>query len=33
MSKVAPTAKAMGVDIDQLNAALATVVATTRQAP
>jgi len=33
MSKVASTANAMGVDVDQLNAQLATVVATTRQAP
>jgi len=33
MSKVASTADTMGVDIDQLNAQLATVVATTRQAP
>jgi TP901 family phage tail tape measure protein len=33
MSKVASTASTMGVDIDQLNAQIATVVATTRQAP
>ena len=33
MSKVASTASAMGVNVDQLNAQLATVVATTRQAP
>ena len=33
MSKVASTANTMGVDIDQLNAQIATVVATTRQAP
>ena len=33
MSKVASTANTMGVDIDQLNAQLATVIATTRQAP
>jgi len=33
MSKVASTANAMGVDVDQLNAQIATVVATTRQAP
>jgi len=33
MSRVASTASNMGVDIDQLNAQIATVVATTRQAP
>ena len=33
MSKVASTANAMGVDVDQLNAQIATIVATTRQAP
>ena len=33
MSKVASTANIMGVDADQLNAQLATVIATTRQAP
>jgi hypothetical protein len=33
MSKVASTANAMGVNVDQLNAQIATVVATTRQAP
>ena len=33
MSKVAATANVMGVDIDQLNAQIATVVATTRLAP
>jgi len=33
MSKVASTANVMGVDVDQLNAQIATVVATTRQAP
>ena len=33
MSKVASTASTMGVDVDQLNAQIATVVATTRQAP
>ena len=33
MSKVASTANTMGVDIDQLNAQIATIVATTRQAP
>jgi len=33
MSKVASTANNMGVDVDQLNAQLATVIATTRQAP
>ena len=33
MSKVASTANAMGVDIDQLTAQLATIIATTRQAP
>jgi len=33
MSKVAATANVMGVDIDQLNAQIATVVAVTRQAP
>jgi len=33
MSKVASVANNMGVDIDQLNAQIATVVATTRQAP
>jgi TP901 family phage tail tape measure protein len=33
MSKVASTANTMGVDIDQLNAQIATVVATTKQAP
>lgn len=33
MSKVASTANTMGVDIDQLNAQIATAVATTRQAP
>ena len=33
MSKVASTANTMGVDVDQLNAQIATVVATTRQAP
>ena len=32
-SKVASTASAMGVNVDQLNASLATVIATTRQAP
>ena len=33
MSKVASTANVMGVDVDQLTAQLATVIATTRQAP
>ena len=33
MSKVASAANIMGVDIDQLNAQLATVVSVTRQAP
>ena len=33
MSKVASTAHTMGVDVDQLNGMIATVVATTRQAP
>jgi len=33
MSKVASTANIMGVDVDQLTAQLATVIATTRQAP
>ena len=33
MSKVAATANAMGVDVDQLNAQIATIIATTRQAP
>jgi TP901 family phage tail tape measure protein len=33
MSKVASTANTMGVDVDQLTAQLATVIATTRQAP
>jgi len=33
ISKVASTANAMGVDIDQLNGQIATVIATTRQAP
>lgn len=33
MSKVAATANVMGVDVDQLTAQLATVIATTRQAP
>ena len=33
MSKVASAASIMGVDIDQLNAQLATVVSVTRQAP
>lgn len=33
MSKVASTANTLGVDADQLNAQLATVIATTRQAP
>jgi TP901 family phage tail tape measure protein len=33
MSKVAATANEMGVDVDQLNAQIATVVQTTRQAP
>lgn len=33
MSKVASTANTMGVGVDQLNAQLATVIATTRQAP
>ena len=33
MSKVAATANNMGVDIDQLTAQLATIIATTRQAP
>lgn len=33
MSKVAATASVMGVDVDQLTAQLATVIATTRQAP
>jgi len=33
MSKVASTASTLGVDADQLNAQLATVIATTRQAP
>ena len=33
MSKVASTANTMGVDVDQLNAQIATIVATTRQAP
>ena len=33
MSKVASTANAMGVDMDQLTAQLATIIATTRQAP
>ena len=33
MSKVASTANNMGVNVDQLNAQIATVVATTRQAP
>ena len=33
MSKVAATANMMGVDVDQLTAQLATVIATTRQAP
>ena len=33
MSKVASTANTMGVNVDQLNAQIATVVATTRQAP
>jgi len=33
MSKVASTARAMGVDVDSLNAQIATIVATTRQAP
>ena len=33
MSKVASAANIMGVDIDQLNAQLATIVSVTRQAP
>lgn len=33
MSKVASAANLMGVDIDQLNAQLATVISVTRQAP
>jgi len=33
MSKVASAANTMGVDIDQLNAMLATAVSVTRQAP
>ena len=33
MSKVAATANAMGVDVNQLNAQIATIIATTRQAP
>ena len=33
MSKVASAANLMGVDIDQLNAQLATIVSVTRQAP
>ena len=33
MSKVASAANIMGVDVDQLNATLATVVSVTRQAP
>jgi phage-related minor tail protein len=33
MSKVAATANLVGVDVDQLTAQLATVIATTRQAP
>lgn len=33
MSKVAATANVMGVDVDQLTAQIATVIATTRQAP
>lgn len=33
MSKVSATANLVGVDVDQLNAILATVIATTRQAP
>lgn len=33
MSKVASGAKAMGVDVDQLNAQLATIISVTRQAP
>jgi len=33
MSKVAATANVMGVNVDQLTAQLATVIATTRQAP
>ena len=33
MSKVASAASLMGVDIDQLNAQLATIVSVTRQAP
>jgi hypothetical protein len=33
MSKVASTANIMGVNVDQLTAQIATVVATTRQAP
>lgn len=33
MSKVASAANIMGVDVDQLNAQLATIVSVTRQAP
>jgi hypothetical protein len=33
MSKVASTANAMGVDVDQLNAQIATIIGVTRQAP
>ena len=33
MSKVASVANNMGVDVDQLNAQIATIIATTRQAP
>lgn len=33
MSKVSSTANAMGVDVDQLSAQIATIIATTRQAP
>ena len=33
MSKVASAANLMGVDVDQLNAQLATIVSVTRQAP
>lgn len=33
MSRVASAANAMGVDVDQLNAQLATIVSVTRQAP
>jgi TP901 family phage tail tape measure protein len=33
MSKVASAANAMGVDVDQLNAQISTIVSVTRQAP